>query len=137
MNPRPANDLDAIVDQLSRLDSDDPSDAAIAPPPATVSGLKAELDTLIVQLREPAGPDPFASESGLRRAQELVLAIGFEPERIPRFERPELGRIGPYQLLEKLGEGGMGAVFKAMHSSLEKIVALKHGKSFWAGVFGK
>ena len=69
VNPRPANDMDrnALVEQLSRLDACDPGDASISEASSTVWGLKAELDTLIVQLREPAGPDPFASESGLRR----------------------------------------------------------------------
>jgi serine/threonine protein kinase/WD40 repeat protein len=36
-----------------------------------------------------------------------------------------LGRLGEYELLDKLGEGGMGAVYKARQIRLAKIVALK------------
>ncbi len=120
------SDRNAIAEQLAQLDSSDPMDPSQSPEaPSTVRELKAQLDTLLGQLREPVGPDPFAEESGLRRAQELVRAIGVENVAPIVRERPQLGRIGPYELLEKLGEGGMGAVYKALHSSLEKIVALK------------
>ena len=38
-------------------------------------------------------------------------------------EPPE--KIGPYRILRKLGEGGMGAVFEGIHELIERHVAIK------------
>src|SRR4051812_43671963 len=60
-------------------------------------------------------------------ARELVQRGWLTPYQVNEIF---LGRgshlaLGSYVLLDKLGEGGMGAVYKARHGKLDKVVALK------------
>lgn len=71
----------------------------------------------------------FASERGEPRelARELVRRDWLTPYQVEKLARGQGGELvlGKYVLLERLGEGGMGQVFKARHRVMERFVALK------------
>ncbi len=53
----------------------------------------------------------------LNRAQEAAVTKALN--------QPRISRIGKYHLVARIGQGGMGTVYKAKQESLDKIVALK------------
>lgn len=78
-------------------------------------------------------PDEFAHVSAdpdadMMRVAEQLLAQGlltpFQLDAVTS-GRPESLRLGNYDLLAKLGAGGMGTVFKARHRRMKRVVAIK------------
>jgi tRNA A-37 threonylcarbamoyl transferase component Bud32 len=99
----------------------------------TISGLESDPDTLVNFLR----PEPNSLPSGHEQAgaKDAVIlyalakskSIGHQPDALPSVSVPEKPPkfVGPYELIESLGNGSMGAVYLARHRQLGKQVAIK------------
>lgn len=97
---------------------------------ATIQSLEAKSDTLVSAIQATPAGEPHEGEAELRRAVAKAAQVSSFAASTPAQDAQPAAtkappKLGPYQLLAKLGEGGMGAVFKARHEHLEKIVAIK------------
>jgi serine/threonine-protein kinase len=73
-----------------------------------------------------------------RDAQELFARPSALERLEASVERPAPGaRLGPYEILELIGTGGMGQVYRARDSRLARIVAIKVSKERYSERFGR
>src|SRR6187455_1273382 len=72
-------------------------------------------------------PSLAASNGDLKELSKLLSAKGLTQFQISALSEGRAAslRIGNYDIIDRLGAGGMGTVFKARHRRMKRVVALK------------
>jgi eukaryotic-like serine/threonine-protein kinase len=91
---------------------------------AELDGLNDATDPLIARLRSPHAND-VADSPELRQAVARLLAPPPKPADGHAASLPPGTMLREYRIIEKLGAGGMGVVYRAVHTRIDKEVAIK------------
>jgi eukaryotic-like serine/threonine-protein kinase len=84
---------------------------------------------MVKQPRRPLVPSQTEAVSTPSDRNETVAQPASDAPAAPAFGSPvepgEVGRLGPYRVVKELGRGGMGAVYAALDTRLDRRLALK------------
>ncbi|MBC8874304.1 MAG: protein kinase [Planctomycetes bacterium] len=103
----------------------------------TIAGMENLSDTVIEALRTscPTEDDEFHADPvfreavrklrAMRPASDVVTGKEAKGRSDPFADVDAMDQLGNYRLVERIGQGGMGVVYRAVHTRLDKPVALK------------
>ena len=127
--------VDYLLGKLSDSDSDTVENHLMTCQSCQQSSLQLHDrdDAFVRSLRRPPAVDHYANESerqeALFRSQSIVRdsmkSVTHAGDKGDPQEKSTRRRVRDYEVLKKLGEGGMGKVYLAVHRKLGKQVALK------------
>jgi tRNA A-37 threonylcarbamoyl transferase component Bud32 len=125
-------------DQLERLLGEELADAdrtAVESHVETCTACQERLERLAASTVPPAtpatdsarggAPGPEPGEDFLERLRRLPPPVPGTGATTTLADRGMPKNLGPYEILGRVGAGGMGTVYKARHRELDKVVALK------------